>query len=289
LFRNGIGNTILKPGTTIGIAGAVLALAGTAAVQPVSGSKHVKASLLAEPESVAPGQRFWVGIRLQMEQGWHTYWKNPADSGLPTRMSWRLPAGFAAGPILWPYPTRLAAPPLMSYGYEGEVLLPVEISLPSSLVTGSDARLEGRVDWLECKEACIAGKAEIAVTLPVRAAPRPAPETAALFAEARRRLPKQAGTWVVDAKAAPSMIALTFRAPRGEAPGEAYFFAAQPLVIDYAAPQPLRDVEGGHRLELAPAANAQKPLTRLVGVLLTEGRAGRVALDVDVPVARTAK
>lgn len=275
----------------IGVAGilAALALDGPAMAQPPPAARHVKASLVAEPESIQPGQRFWLGIRLQMEKGWHTYWSNPADSGLPTKISWRLPEGFAAGPIQWPYPARIAVPPLMSYGYEGDVLLPIEISAPASLAPGSKVRLGGRVDWLECRETCIPGKAKVAVTLPVRAeAARPAPTTAPLFAEAWRRLPGPASGWGIEAEAAPGVIGLAFRSPRGEAPRDAYFFAAQPRVIEYAAPQPLRRVAGGHRLELTPAASASQPSTRLKGVLVAENRSGPVAVEVDVPIAPVA-
>lgn len=276
---------------TIGVAGilAALALDGGATARPAPAARHVKATLVAEPESIRPGQRFWLGIRLQIEKGWHTYWRNPADAGLPTRMNWQLPEGFAAGPIQWPYPARLAAPPLMSYGYEGDVLLPIEISTPASLAPGSVVRLEGRVDWLECREACIPGKAEVAVALPVRVdAARPAPTAAPLFAEARRRLPRPASGWGIEARAAPGVIGLSFRPPRGEAPRDAYFFAARPLLIEYAAGQRLRRVGGGHRLELTPAANASQPLTRLTGVLVTEGRSGPLAVEVDVSIAPVA-
>jgi hypothetical protein len=84
------------------------------------------------------------------------------------------------------------------------------------------------------------------------------------------------------------VIAVTFRPPPGEAPRDAYFFSTKPLVVEHAAPQALRRVRGGHRLELVPSANAAPSLSRLEGVLLVEGRSGPVALDVDVPVAKLA-
>jgi DsbC/DsbD-like thiol-disulfide interchange protein len=132
-------------------------------------TRHTQSSLVSEVESIRPGASFTVAIRLQMDEGWHTYWKNPADSGLPTRMSWRLPEGLTAGPLQWPRPERLAAPPLLSYGYEGDVLLPVEIVAAQTLKPGTPVELAGRVDWLECREACIPGKAELSLVLPRRA------------------------------------------------------------------------------------------------------------------------
>jgi thiol:disulfide interchange protein/DsbC/DsbD-like thiol-disulfide interchange protein len=268
------------PATTFVLA--LLALAAPAVAGTPAG-KHVKPSLLAEVESIQPGRPFSVGIRLQMAEGWHTYWKNPADSGLPTRMTWRLPEGFQAGPLQWPFPGRLAAPPLMSYGYEGDVLLPVAITPPQTLSPGSEVRLAGRVDWLECQEACIPGRAELELVLPVRAeAPRPAPANAPLFQATRGHLPVPARGWEVKAAATAGVLALTFRAP--QAPSGAYFFSDQPLVVEYPNPQTLHRVAGGHRLDIARAANGPA-LSHVTGVLLVEGGAAPVAVEVDVPVS----
>src|SRR5512139_287937 len=164
--------------------------------------RHVKASLVAEMDAVRPGQPLTVGIRLEMEKGWHTYWRNPGDSGLPTRAKWNLPEGFAAGEIRWPYPTRFRTGPLVSYGYEHEVLLPVEIRVPPG-VSARDVKIAARVDWLECLEACLPGRAELSLTLPVRAAAAPGPH-AALFAEARRRLPTREPDWQFTVSPTPS-------------------------------------------------------------------------------------
>ncbi len=266
---------------TPGFVLALLALAAPAVAGPPS--KHVQASLLAEVQSIQPGHPFSVGIRLQMAEGWHTYWKNPADSGLPTRMTWRLPEGFQAGPLEWPVPRRLEAPPLMSYGYEGEVLLPVAITPPPTLSPGGEVRLAGRVDWLECQEACIPGRAELELVLPVRAEPpRSATATATLFRSTRGLLPVPARGWDLKAAAAPGVLALTFRAP--QAPSGAYFFSDQPLVVEYPSPQTLHRVSGGHRLDITRAANGPAP-SRLTGVLLVEGGAAPVAVEVDLPVS----
>ena len=70
------------------------------------------------------------------------------------------------------------------------MLLPVEIRVPPSLAP-RELRLTARVDWLECQQACLPGRADVSLTLPVRAGGR-ARAHAALFAEARRRLPAKA-------------------------------------------------------------------------------------------------
>lgn len=124
-----------------------------------------------------------------MAPGWHTYSKDPGDSGLPTKIRWRLPDGFAAGEIQWPVPKRIETPPLVNFGYEDTVSLLVQLTPPSSLA-GEKAILSAQVTWLECKDVCVPGKADVSLTVPVSSQPSPpTAEMASFFAEARARLP----------------------------------------------------------------------------------------------------
>ena len=251
-----------------------------------AGTRHVQASLLAEADAVQPGRPLVVGIRLEMEPGWHTYWRNPGDSGLATRMTWRLPEGFSAGPLLWPRPERIASPPLVSYGYHGDVVLPVEIAVPPGLAPGTEVTLGGRVDWLECKESCIPGRAELALRLPVRAgAPRPS-AAAPLFAEARRRLPRSAPDWNIAAATGPRSLVVSFRPP-APVPRDAYFFAAEPQVVDHASAQVLSREAGVYRLFVPRDPSAPAAPARLRGLLVTDA-SGTVGVEVDVPVTASA-
>ena len=78
-----------------GLSAAVLAWAGVASAQPVR-TEHVTAELVARNTGVQPGQAVQIGLRLQHIPHWHTYWRNPGDSGLPTTLTWTLPAGAQA-------------------------------------------------------------------------------------------------------------------------------------------------------------------------------------------------
>jgi thiol:disulfide interchange protein DsbD len=260
------------------VASLVLAVSLSADTTP---RRHTTPSLLAEADAVRPGEPLTVGIRLQMETGWHTYWRNPGDSGLPTRARWDLPPGFAAGEIQWPYPSRFASGPLVNYGYEGEVLLPVVIRVSASVAL-PQVRIATRVDWLECQEACLPGRADLSVTLPVRAAARPGPQ-AALFAEARRRVPRKDPAWSFSASSEPGSLSLVVRPPRGTDLREAYFYSAAPQVLDLGQPQSLTRRGAAHRLALARDPNGAAP-ERLAGVLVAGTRTGPVAVDVDVPL-----
>src|SRR3569833_1935334 len=113
------------------VAGLVLALIlGAPAL--AAPTRHVAAELVADRQGVAPGQTIHVALRQQIEKGWHAYWRNSGDSGEATQIKWNLPAGWQAGGFTWPAPRRLPVGPLMNYGYEGEVLLPMAVTAPAS-------------------------------------------------------------------------------------------------------------------------------------------------------------
>jgi len=135
--------------------------------------RHVDAELVAATDAIVPGQPLTVGLKLRHQSEWHTYWQVPGDSGLPTRIEWKLPAGFTAGVIEWPHPKRLPTGPLVNFGYEGEILLLTTIQVPADVPTGSRVTLAGKAEWLECKDVCIPGESDIALTLPVRTAAGP--------------------------------------------------------------------------------------------------------------------
>jgi DsbC/DsbD-like thiol-disulfide interchange protein len=249
---------------------------------------HVKASLVAEVDSVTPGRPFLVGVRLEMDQGWHTYWENPGDSGLATKVAWRLPPGLSAGPIQWPAPSRMGSPPVVSYGFEGVAVLLTRLTPTASLNPGGSVEVAGTVRWVECHEVCLAGRAELSLTLPVRAgAPQRGREVAVLD-EARTRLPRAATGWRLAASADPHGARLTFTPPGATTVRSAYFYPAEPQTLEHAAAQPFSRNGGTLALVLALDPNRGRPLGRLRGVLVTEGADGRAAISVDVPVGRGA-
>ncbi|HEU4723802.1 MAG TPA: protein-disulfide reductase DsbD domain-containing protein [Candidatus Eisenbacteria bacterium] len=270
------------------MAAALLAGRPAAAIGAPStgGSENVDVALVAEHASIRPGEPFEVGLRMKLEDGWHTYWKNPGDSGLPLRIEWSLPPGFTAGPIEWPAPQRIPTSSLMTYGFEHEVLLVVTITPPAT-IAAKTVTIAGSFDWLECADVCVAGSASLALTMPVRAdvaAPGPA---ASLFAAARARRPRPSAGWTFAATAGPRAIELGFTPPPGIEPRGAYFFVDQPLVVEHAAPQGFERVGTGYRLTMKPAENAASPATRITGVLMLDGvslEAGN-AIAVDVEAA----
>src|SRR5256885_10756142 len=165
-------------------------IAPAQAAAPVEPLDPVKAKLVPELRAILPGTTLWVALHLDIAPGWHTYWRNPGDSGLPTEIAWTLPAGFSAGDILWPVPERFVASGIGNYGYSRAVDLLVPIAVPQQLEPGNEARLEANASWLVCAEICIPGEAKLSLAIPVGATPAsPDPDVAKLFAAARKHVP----------------------------------------------------------------------------------------------------
>ena len=160
---------------------------------------QVRARLLVHaPQGIRSGQSFEAGLLLEHAPQWHTYWRNPGDSGLPTELDWTLPQGLTAGEIAWPLPRKFPIGSLANYGYEGQVLLPVTIQVAASAALPSRLNLALKAQWLACRQECI--PQEGTFTLEVPTAPAPGPH-ASLFQSARAQVPQAlpahevAGQW----------------------------------------------------------------------------------------------
>jgi len=274
----------MKPFTTW-LATVLLTYATLAA--PVR-DKHVEASLLSEVSAIQPGQPFMVALRLSHDEHWHTYWINDGDSGLPTTISWQLPEGFTAGPIQWPHPQRLPMPPLMSFGYEGEALLLVEITPPAELPAG-EVTLNARVSWLMCKEICIPGKANLSLTLPVGTAASSDPAITATFAAARRSLPATETDWTFSLRVEPADLVIAARPP---APGAALtrleIFPLEKNILANSAEPRIEATSGGYTIRIARESGTEAP-SALRAVLVAEPTLARdttrPAIEVEIGAA----
>ncbi len=270
---------------------AALTLAAVAA--PVK-TPHVEAELVPESTAFVPGQPMTVALRLRMADGWHTYWRNPGDSGLPTTIAWNLPAGATAGPIQWPVPHALPVGPLVNYGYEGTVLLLSDVHAPDGLKPGDTVTIAAKAEWLVCKETCIPEEGDLELTLPVAERSDPYPQWGTAIAAARDALPRPIPGWLAAARGDGQKVVLTLTAPAGVAsPADVHFFPYDEGRIEAAAPQTFaQEVNGTYVLTL-PVANQLAPdFTRVAGVVSSSngfagGGAQTLALTVDVPLTGT--
>ena len=217
---------------------------------PVIGS-HDTATLITDSDSVRPGHPLHVALRLRLAPGWHTYWRNPGDAGAPPDVTLTLrPAAARAGDIEWPAPERLPDGPLMSYGYTGDVVLPLTVTVPATAAPGP-LSIQAQAEWLVCAAICIPRQGIFRLTVPPGDG-APSAE-APLFARAVARLPA-ASPFVASI----SPDARLFLRGPGLSPANvsrAWFFPDTPGVIDQDAPQRLAVRYGVVSLALHPGPN----------------------------------
>lgn len=243
----------------------------------------VQAHLISEEEAIQPGRSFWVGINLEMAEGWDTYWLNPGDSGFPTQVNWNLPEGFKAGPLLWPYPEKFVVDSLVAFGYIDTVLLMTEITPPSNLPADQKINIGADVNWLACKESCVPGNASLALALPVTdRLPIIDATSASLFSSARKALPQKGENVTVSSET--DEIVLNFK-PQPGAFGEIeslFFIPEQGEVIDYMAPQSF-SIDGDRLTLSMKRMHSENALSTLKGVLLIseKGSSMKRAIQVD--------
>jgi thiol:disulfide interchange protein len=248
---------------------AALAL-GWAAATPAApvATPHVEAELVAESTSWLAGAPNRVALRLEPEPGWHTYWRNPGDSGLPTTLSWTLPQGWSAGEIEWPFPSTHRLGDLVNYGYDAQVLHLVTLAVPAGIE--GEFTVKALAKWLVCSDICIPGQAELALTLPVAEVATADPIWSPRFADAAARLPAPeplAGTFEI----ADGEVRLQVDAVELAGAGKVEFYAYANDLVNHGAPQ--RRALAGTVARVAQARSAyfkQAPAT-VEGVLVVHG------------------
>ena len=255
---------------------------------------HVEAELVAEQSALIPGRPNTVALRLVMERGWHTYWQNAGDSGLPTTLTWKLPEGLKAGPIQWPAPRALPVGPLVNYGYEGEVLLLSDIATVPDFLSGKTVTLSARADWLVCKEICIPEGADLSLTLPViadAAQVQRDPRWIDAIAKARTSLPRPADEWNVTATGRGSTVELHLAPAAGHDSAASiagsHFFPYVEGQIEASGVQSLTHQGTDWSMSLPVASQRVGEFRRVAGVLVSGDASARRALAIDVPLAGT--
>jgi thiol:disulfide interchange protein len=236
---------------------------------------HLRVELRVLPQALHPGEAARAGLYFKLEPGWHIYWKNPGDAGLPPHAAWTLPMGLTASALSFPAPKRLSLGPLMDYGYEDEVLFPLTLTVAKSAKPGA-ALLHVKVDWLVCQDRCLPGKAELELSREIADHPGKAVssgEDQALFRRFSARLPQPL---LASAQVGFQTTAQGFRltVQTGQRETQAAFFPAEQDIIDNPAPQKLTPTAQGLLLDLKKDSALAANPAKLTGVLeLSGGRA----------------
>ncbi len=163
---------------------------GAGTPEPTDGSTLASLELIAERDALVPGHTTWLGLHFEIHDGWHLYWRNNGDTGAPMAISIDAPEGVSVGEILYPGPTWYPMPGgFVDFVYEGEVTLLVPLTLLDPPAEGTSLTIGASVDWLICKDMCLAGSGESSITLPVREEADPT-AGAPRFARARLTIPR---------------------------------------------------------------------------------------------------
>jgi thiol:disulfide interchange protein DsbD len=238
-------------------------------------TRQLTVKLLVPPAQLYPGQTFNGGLEFQIAPGWHIYWINAGDSGEPPAVQWNLPTGINAGSLQYPPPTRLPLGPLMDFGYQNHVVLPIAFKVaPDFHSQSGQVPLVANVSWLVCQNVCLPGHATLHLTrTALTAAPsnptidKAAQQSIATFlAKMPRPLPPDA-----VARFQPTANGFHLAVRLGHKVTHAEFFPLDFTVIANAAPQKTTPTREGFILNLTKDGSLTTQPKHLHGVLEIPG------------------
>jgi len=244
------------------------------------GSKLVTPSLVAERTALVPGETAWIGLRLEVEEGWHVYWRNNGDTGAPFTFDFETTGPVRIGEAHYPAPERYPNDNSLDYIYEDQVmvLFPVEVSAAARV--GETVRIEGDIVWLVCAEICLVGEGAVSLQLPVRGESQASDEHEA-FERTRERLPRP----YAEARRAGVRVEWRGAELRIEAPGatELTFFPFEPS----RSPQPTDPVDDAaaqaDHLTIAYKDRDVRGAERVGGVLAIERDGESLFFEIETP------
>jgi thiol:disulfide interchange protein DsbD len=253
----------------------VAVAASARAASNVADAPHVRVEVTTMSAQLYRSSHNRAALYFKLEPGWHIYWKNPGDAGEPPQIQWTLPSGITAGVMQFPAPKRLPLGPLMDFGYDNEVLFPIDLNVTDAAPLGP-AVLHAHVDWLVCRGSCIPGKADLEFHREVVRGPMPGLQAAPLDSEIWNAFKPSPGPLPAKNKAVFQVTKEGFRlsVATGKRETQAIFFPEDQDILDNPAPQKLISTANGLILELKKDASLTANPAKLRGVLeLSGGRA----------------
>jgi len=157
--------------------------------EPGIGDRLGRVGVMAGVDGIRPGATVPLLVRLTVEPGWHVYWENPGEGGVPTRVQLKVPDGFTVGPVRFPVPSRhVEEGNIVLYVHEGVLDLLVDLSAPAGIAAGTKVQVDVEASWLVCTDVCHIGSGRASIELPV--ADEVSARHEAEFAKARSRQPR---------------------------------------------------------------------------------------------------
>lgn len=266
---------------------AALAPIGGARAQTAVETEYAFTEFVPEADGVVPGETLWIAIRQEVREGWHVFWENPGDAGLPLAIEWTLPEGFEAGEPLHPSPEYIPVGPLASFAHEGEPVFLLPLTAPQDAAPGEAIDIEASASWQACEDICVPEEGRFSFSLSVVEEAAPIAAHAPLFAAARAALPS-----VFEGEAAFSVrggaYVLELEPPEGFTDKDAFFFPAVEGLITPAAPQAIIARDGALTIEMEPGYLAGYEGETLRGVLAFADDGGaRHGIEIAASVSGT--
>ena len=244
------------------------ASAGRALVE----TEYAVTEFIPEAEGIAPGETFWLAMRQDVEDGWHVFWENPGDAGLPLELNWTLPEGFSAGAPIHPVPEYFSYGPLANFAHEGEPVFLIPVTAPETLPVGDAVSFGVKASWQVCEDICVPEDAEFSFTVPMLEAALDGSGAGrdALFAQARAALPQPfdgSSSIAMTEEGYRLTVESAHRLPQGFNSENAYFFPAVGGLIAPAEPQKVDYRDGVLTVDMAPGYLADYDGETVRGVL----------------------
>ncbi len=235
----------------------------------VVATDRARVTLISDQTAIRAGSAFWVGLRIELAPGWHTYWRNPGDAGNPAKIDWDLPQSLVAGTIRWPRPERIPSGPLMSFGYHDSVVLLTRMSAFELPPSADTVEIRARASWLVCAEICVPEGGDLALVIPTSAvAVAGKAEAAGEIENFRMRLPgptlTEGAFRITGGRIELSIPTRSTSSARLE---DVWFFPGEYGLVEHAAPQTWTTDTGNLDIALTPGEFPISPNDVLEGLL----------------------
>ena len=226
-------------------------------------SPHCDVDLTAAFTKIEPGSVIAVGLRFRLDPGWHFYWKNPGESGLPPEIKWTLPEGFEIVETYWPTPHRVTVAGMVNYVYEDEATLLVQIRVPGEYEVGTVVPYKVELSYQVCETSCMIANDVLVGELPGSAQRQD-------LISLRKKFPTQTPVETMVFERDGDDVTLGFRLqnlPKGDMKS-AYFFASSGNSL-VTLPAQDWSLEGSRlTIRIKSAKNAPKEMKAPEGVLV---------------------
>lgn len=230
-------------------------------------AQNMQVALIAESRTPQAGKDLTVAIHMTPARGWHGYWLNTGDAGLPDRIRWQLPDGFTISPLSYPVPGRLIVAGMMNYVYDKPYALLGRLSVPESFKPGTTANITADIDYLVCSDTlCVPEKASISLSLTAGDGAISSSDQAR-FDQFRSALPKPLGN-KADFAVSDSKLQISIPFAGSESIEEAYFYPTQRDLLVHNAAQ-RQGVDANHivvEAELKPTSNIPQTISGVLTV-----------------------